>query len=156
MALANSGLWGVISLVNMERGKKYSVTHTGNYYLTGLKGKIGKKLEFPLVGEGFIKKQTSGRCKFGRVKLIISEEVETLEYNSYVKSTISFEVDENKIPKEFWSSIDIAISNFSLIYNLHYDKFFNFKIIDGDWHPVDSDGISFEIATYLALVDAFK
>jgi elongation factor G len=95
-------------------------------------------------GEGLVKKQTSGRCLYGGVKIIIEE-------NKNENVSFQWLVTEDQIPilylDAILSTIKFIISKSAVRSSL------NIRIVDGKYHPVDSCEMSFEIATFRAIAD---
>src|SRR5690606_13350030 len=101
------------------------------------------------------KKQTGGRGKFADIKVVISPVDEDWDVT---KSPLQFvnEIVGGAIPKEYIPSVqkgfEAAMANGVLAgYPLSGMKV---RLIDGSFHPVDSDSLSFELAAKLAYRNA--
>ncbi len=92
--------------------------------------------------EGKIKKQTSGSCKYGEVKIIIE-----VNKDSYDLKTFSWEVSDDEIPIEY---LDVIVTTLKTI-SKDQDHSLKFRIVGGSYHVVDSSYFSFEIATFRAI-----
>ncbi len=99
------------------------------------------------------KKQTGGRGQFADIEFEISPAEDGVKGLQFVN-----EVKGGNIPKEFMPSIqkgfEKAMNNGPLLgYQLINAKV---VVIDGSYHPVDSDANSFEICAYKAFKEAAK
>ncbi len=100
------------------------------------------------------KKQTGGKGKFADLTIRISpckdNEIKGLKFENYIKG--------GAIPKEFIPAIEKGLKGAINNGPLAGFKFYNIKVelLDGTYHPVDSDAISFEIAARQALSNAAR
>ncbi len=99
------------------------------------------------------KKQTGGRGKFADIEVEISpadEGVKGLQFLNEVKG--------GNIPKEFIPAIEkgfrAAMTN-GVLAGFPVESL-KVKVLDGSFHPVDSDALSFEIAAKIAFKEACK
>jgi hypothetical protein len=104
------------------------------------------------IGEGKIKRHISGANKYAVVKIQMQKKPNTLEPNAFV-----WDVSEEKIPVEFLDVILSTIKNiaFNSVQekNILMNSTFEYRIIGGAHHPVDSSALSFEIATFMAMAN---
>ncbi|MFA5748412.1 MAG: elongation factor G [Candidatus Absconditabacterales bacterium] len=101
-------------------------------------------------GEGVFKRQTGGRGQYGHVLLRLDKiEGKDYEFND--------EVTGGVIPKEFIPAIDKGAKETIAQGILAGYPIINVRVspYDGSYHDVDSSEISFKVATYRAVKDAF-
>lgn len=106
-----------------------------------------------LAGEG--KYRPSSMEHYGHVKLII----ELKDYSEvFFSSKLLFEVTEDEIITEFHPWIVTGLNNFSLIFHVVQNNYqiSNVRVVGGSFHDIDSRGSDYEVATYLAIKDAFS
>ncbi|MDF1572283.1 MAG: elongation factor G [Bacteroidales bacterium] len=99
------------------------------------------------------KKQTGGRGKFADIEIYISpadEGVKGLQFISEIKG--------GNVPREYIPSVEKGFTNAMLNGPLAGYAIDSLKVrlVDGSYHPVDSDQLSFEIAARHALKTAGK
>lgn len=103
------------------------------------------------IGCGEIKKQSSGACKFAKIKIRIEKS------NNFSSSKFYWRVTNEQIPIEY---LDVILSTIKIFFNTEDNfidyKNLNFHIIGGEFHNVDSNNLSFEIATVKALISAIS
>ncbi len=118
-------------------------------YLSFIKNNNLVKNNYPLKGEGLFKNYYSGH--FGHVKIEIEILRET--ENSY----LVIETGEDCIPISFHESILKAVNNFLLLYYVTQTNPVNLKckVVGGSHDVFDSRTVDYEIATYLAIEQAF-
>jgi elongation factor G len=99
------------------------------------------------------KKQTGGRGKFADIQVKIgpgSEEEPGLKFINSIKG--------GNIPKEFIPSVEKGFKdamNAGVLAGFQIDSL-QVELVDGSFHPVDSDQLSFELAAKLAFKEAAK
>ncbi|UUC47296.1 hypothetical protein [Flavobacterium cerinum] len=95
-------------------------------------------------GKGSCIRQHTGRSRYGVIHIVMQR-----DFGRFI-----WDVSEEKIPSVY---IDAVLSTIKNIINIPkglspFSSFsFNYKVIDGAYHPVDSDNVSYEIATFLAI-----
>lgn len=95
-------------------------------------------------GKGSCIRQHTGRSRFGVIHIIMQKDA----------GKFIWDVPEEKIPSVH---IDVVLSTIKNIIDIPkglspFSSYsFNYKVIDGAYHPVDSDNTSYEIATFLAI-----
>ena len=99
------------------------------------------------------KKQTGGKGKFADIEVIISPADENIRGLQFIN-----EIKGNAIPKEFIPSVEKGFRYAMLNGVLAGFPMQSMKVrlIDGSYHNVDSDALSFEIAASLAYKEALK
>ena len=108
-------------------------------------------IESEYIGWGEIKKQSSGACKFARIKIKIKKS------DNYSVSKFYWRVREQQIPLEYFDVVLSTIKSFFRTEDSFTDyRGLNFYILDGEFHNVDSSNSSFEIATVKALISAIS
>ncbi|NVO02419.1 MAG: elongation factor G [Bacteroidetes bacterium] len=99
------------------------------------------------------KKQTGGKGKFADINVIVSPVDEGKTGLQFINETVG-----GSIPKEFIPSIEkgfkAALSN-GVLAGFPVDSL-KVRLIDGSYHNVDSDSLSFEIAARIAFKEACK
>jgi len=96
-------------------------------------------------GHGKIKKQSSGRCKFAAVQITIQNT------KPNYANIFNWEVTEAQIPMYFFDRILTTIKS---IISEHPDRgHFKIAVVNGESHAVDSDCLSYEIATLKAMAN---
>lgn len=99
------------------------------------------------------KKQTGGKGKFADLEIIISPADKGIRGLQFID-----EVKGGNIPKEFKPSIEKGFK--SALMNGVLAGFpvesIKIRLIDGSYHPVDSDALSFEIAARIAFREACR
>ncbi|MCL5674297.1 MAG: elongation factor G [Candidatus Omnitrophica bacterium] len=103
-------------------------------------------------GEGKFIKQSGGRGHYGHVVLKIKPSTEETDF------VFSSELKGEVIPREYIPSIKAGVKE-----SVETSGFYGYPVInvdvaviDGSFHPVDSNDIAFKIAGSLAFKDAFK
>lgn len=97
-------------------------------------------------GKGACIKQHSGRSRYGVVHIVMQKDAGKFIWN----------VPEEKIPVVYMDAVLATIKNIMNTpkgLNPFSSYNFNYTIVDGSFHPVDSDIRSYEIATFLAISD---
>jgi len=103
------------------------------------------------IGWGEIKKQSSGACKFAKIKIKIKKT------DNRSISKFYWRASKEQIPLEYFDVILSTIKSFFKSEDSFTDyKGLNFYILDGEFHNVDSSNLSFEIATVKALISAIS
>ncbi|MCL5408713.1 MAG: elongation factor G [Candidatus Omnitrophica bacterium] len=104
------------------------------------------------IGEGKFIKQSGGRGHYGHVVLKIKPSTEETDF--IFKSELKGEV----IPKEFLPSIKSGVKESVETAGFYGYPVINVEVsvIDGSFHPVDSNDIAFKIAASIAFKDALK
>jgi len=103
------------------------------------------------IGWGEIKKQSSGACKFAKIKIKIKKT------DNRSISKFYWRASEEQIPLEYFDVVLSTIKSFFKSEDSFTDyKGLNFYILDGEFHNVDSSNLSFEIATVKALISAIS
>lgn len=99
------------------------------------------------------KKQTGGKGKFADIEIIVSPADDNIKGLQFIN-----EVKGGNIPKEFIPSIEKGFKNAMLNGVLAGFPMQSLKVrlIDGSYHNVDSDALSFEIAARIAFKEALK
>lgn len=133
--------------------------------------KLFKKIDtskLPLFGEKEIYKRSADRYGKVKIKLDVENDLDIIkeinEYNYHDNLnnlmrnhyTYKWEVDEEKLPKEYEQYIKPEISNFIKIlsvFNNGNAKILRFSIVDGDFK--DSERPAHMLATIFALIDLF-
>ena len=99
------------------------------------------------------KKQTGGKGRFADIEIIVSpvdKGVKGLQFVSEIKG--------GALPKEYITAVEkglkLAMSN-GVLAGFPVDSI-KVRLIDGSFHPVDSDTLSFEVAASLAFREACK
>ncbi len=118
---------------------------------------IGKKVEYV---RGVFKKQTGGRGKFGDCTIHIEPftEAQAKEAELDFTENVAFEnkVVGGSIPKEFIPSVEYGVRETAKSGVFAGYPLINIKVtlVDGSYHTVDSDQLSFEQAGRIALQEA--
>lgn len=101
------------------------------------------------LGEGIIVQQTSGFCKYARIKIVIEKLAADLGCGYF----FSWEVTDEQIPFFYFDTILATIKR---VIKSRNKLSLNFRIIEGSYHEVDSNCQSFEIATFRAMANALQ
>ncbi len=120
---------------------------------------ITRKAEYV---RGLFKKQTGGRGKFGDCTIHLEPftkaeaEAEKLDFTDTI--AVLNDIVGGSIPKEFISSVEYGIRQTCVTGGRYGYPIINVKatIVDGSFHAVDSDQLSFEQAGRLAVLDALE
>lgn len=97
-----------------------------------------------LKGEGKYIKQSGCPAHFARISIQIEKAKQS-------ETLISWEVNQEQIPKEFYQTVATAIQEIT-----PQHSGLNFRVLDGMFHEMDSRPLSYILATYFALIQCLN